>query len=602
MFFSIEKIKKELQSNVEEIFLTQAKSLALNIDKSVKKNFPYGLSASALKDYESRKHLEEDLELFITSLFHYVYILYKDTKGNYRYFVDGSRGDEKGEFDQRFDVDKARWDQAYISGKDTVFRQNLDTVWVTLLHPILYHGKTEAIVAIDFSLELPKQVGETIEPFKVLFVYIFIAIGIFVLIVLIQIYTNFKIKKESYLDPLTGAYNRNFLRDFLKKQDLNRYAILMIDIDHFKQINDGYGHKVGDYILHELVQLLKRQLREDDLIVRFGGEEFLIFLKSVNNNEEELLQVAQRLHASVEQHEFVYNELVLRITVSIGINFHPSHFKSPNEAIKHADQLLYVAKRSGRNKIINDASAISSSKPAKKSVYETKEALEDGRIECFYQPIFDMRSTKIVKYEALVRMIDKEGKIITPFFFLEDILHTNLYNEITKHIVQTVFRTIAKTSNAISLNLNFSDILDDNLYKIIIDEIEKNKELADKLTIELLEYELFGDYTQVKKNIEKIRSYGVKIALDDFGSGYSNYAIFKEIDIDIIKIDGTIIKEIDTSEVLFDIAKSIVVLADSLGIELVAEFVHSRNVYEKVKELGIRYAQGFYLGEPEPLE
>lgn len=602
MFVSINKIQEKLQKNVENIFISEARSLACNIEKSVKTSFPDGLFPYAFSEHDKRTHLEEDLRFFITPLFRYVYVLYRDKNGNYRYFVDGSEGDDKGEFKQKFDVDKTKWDRVYNSGKELIFRQNLDTVRVTLLHPILYNGKTQAIVAIDFSLELPAKVAETIEPFKTLFIYIFIAIGIFVLIVLIQIYTNIKIKKESYTDPLTGAYNRNFLRDFLNRKDINSYAILMVDIDHFKQINDSYGHKVGDFILKEMVRILKQQLRQNDIIVRFGGEEFLIFLKNEHNDEKEILKIAQRLHSSIEKHNFVYKGLVLKVTVSIGINFHPRHFKTQNEAIKHADKLLYAAKRSGRNKIVSDTNEITSSDPAKKSVYETKEALEDGRIECYYQPIYDVKTNEIVKYEALARMVDKEGAVLTPYFFLEDILHTNLYNEITKLIVQNVFKTIARTSNAISLNLNFSDILDDNLFGIIIDEIQKNKELADKLTIELLEYELLENYQLVKKNIEAIRSYGVKIALDDFGSGYSNYAIFKEIKIDIIKIDGTIIKEIDTSEVLFDIARSIVVLADALDIDIVAEFVHSKNVYEKVKELGIRYAQGFYLGKPEPLE
>ncbi len=604
MFISIDKIKDEVQKNVEKIFISQAKSLAYNIERSVKKSFPDGIS-KALGEYDKRKQLEENLELFITPLFQYVYVLYRDNKGNYRYFVDGSREEEKGEFDQKFDVERTKWDEAYESGTDLIFRQNLETVWVTLLHPIVYNGRTEAVVAVDFSMQLPKEVAETIEPFKTLFVYIFVAIALFVFIVLIQIYTNIRIRKESYLDPLTGAYNRNFLRDFLNKKDLNSYVILMIDIDHFKRINDGYGHKVGDFVLQETVRILKRSLRENDIIIRFGGEEFLIFLKNEKGKKEEVLHIVQRLHSSIEQHHFIYDTFDLKITVSIGINLHPSHFKTPNEAIKHADKLLYVAKRSGRNKIVGDidkADRSKQSEPAKKSVYETKEALEDGRIECFYQPIFDVTTGKIVKYEALVRMRDKEGTIITPYFFLQDIMHTNLYNEITRFVVREVFATIARTSQSISINLNFSDILDENLYRIIIEEIEKNKDLTDKLTIELLEYELLENYTQVVKNIEKIRSYGVKIALDDFGSGYSNYAIFKEINIDIVKIDGTIIKDIDTSEVLFDIAKSIVVLAESLEIAIVAEFVHSQSIYDKVKELNIRYAQGFYLGKPDRMK
>ena len=602
MFVSIDKIENELRSNIQNIFITQAKSLASNIETKIKRTYPEGISKKAFENSKKRIQLQESVELLITPVYQYVYVLYKDKNGNYRYFVDGSPFEERGEFDQKLDVDKTKWDRVYETRKDLVFKQNLETVWTTLLHPVAYCDETELIVAIDFSMKLPLEVTETIEPLKTLFVYVFVAIAVLVLIVLFQIFSSIKMKKQSYIDPLTGAYNRNFLRDFITAQDINSFAILMVDIDHFKQINDSYGHKVGDMVLRDVAHLFGECLRQEDVVVRFGGEEFLIFLKNEVKNPEELLKVVKRLHATIERHSFFYDGLVLKVTVSIGVNLEPHHFKSTSDAIKHADELLYTAKRTGRNKIVTDSGYQQRCENNKKSIYETKEALEEGRILCYYQPIIDAKTDTIVKYEALVRMIDKDDTVIAPPFFLQNILHTNLYNELTKLVVHEVFATIKRTSNAISINLNFSDIVDEKLFKIIIEEIEANKEVADKLTVELLEYEVLENYENVKKNISKIRSYGVRIALDDFGSGYANYTVFKEIDIDIIKIDGSIIKDIETSEVLYDIAKSIVVLAKSLNIETVAEFVHSKGVYEKIKELDITYAQGFYLGKPEKMD
>jgi EAL domain-containing protein (putative c-di-GMP-specific phosphodiesterase class I) len=153
---------------------------------------------------------------------------------------------------------------------------------------------------------------------------------------------------------------------------------------------------------------------------------------------------------------------------------------------------------------------------------------------------------------------------------------------------------------AISINLNFSDILDNNIYKLIITELQKYKKLASWLTIELLEYELIEEISIVQKRLFEIKRYGVKIAIDDFGSGYANYSIFKLLPIDILKIDGSLIKDIDTSEISYKITHSIVLLAKELEITTVAEFVHSASVLETIKKLDVDEAQGFYLAKPSP--
>jgi len=212
--------------------------------------------------------------------------------------------------------------------------------------------------------------------------------------------------------------------------------------------------------------------------------------------------------------------------------------------------MLYKAKNSGRNRVVYEAHIEVNSKNIK-SVEMVKEALEEGRIVCFFQPIIHLQTQKIHKYEALVRLIDKDG--VLPYLFLDAVFHTNIYNDLTKRILSYVFTKIKETGCSISINLNFSDIANESIFKIVIDEIETHKELAENLIIELLEYEKVANYHGLDEKIAKIRSYGVQIALDDFGSGYANYTIFKEIKVDYLKIDGSIIKDIHNSKVLFDI-------------------------------------------------
>ncbi|WOE69468.1 EAL domain-containing protein [Hydrogenimonas thermophila] len=235
----------------------------------------------------------------------------------------------------------------------------------------------------------------------------------------------------------------------------------------------------------------------------------------------------------------------------------------------------------------------------KLTISEIKEAIEHNRIVCYYQPIFDSKTLSIVKYEALVRLIKKDQTVVGPYFFLEQIFSTTLYTELTNVVIENVFNKIEQTGAKISINLNFSDILDSKIYDSVIKSIKKHKTYASLLAIELLEYEELENIDIIKKRIDEIRSYGVLIALDDFGSGYANYEIFKHLPIDIIKIDGSLIKDLPNSEISLKIVKSIILLAKELDIKMVAEFVHSKEVLSKARFLGIEYLQGFYLSPPQ---
>ena len=597
MYISIDTIKKDLDVNIDRLVINLTKDFVNNIDKNIKNNIDKGSIVKQLhSNTKLRKYVENIISTISTDSLRYVYILYRDKNGVYRYLVDGSYKD-RGELDQPLNVNQKEWNKAYKTKKDRIFYQkDIDTLWTTYLHPIIQEGKVGAVLAIDFSFDLKNRIKKVIKPLDIYFIFIFLAIFILIFIFLVELYINYKIKRESYADPLTKAYNRHYLRVFLNKTNIDNYQILMIDIDYFKKINDNYGHKAGDVVLAGFADLVKQTIRENDVFFRYGGEEFLIFIEA-KNGIDVAEQIAKRIKDRIEEAKFHFETRIIQITVSIGINKYPKNFKTIDQAIKYADEMLYLAKKDGRNCI--RAEQIDKNSLHKLSISEIKEAFDNNKVVCYYQPIYDKNAQKILKYEALARLIQKDNKIIAPYFFLDKIFSTTLYTELTQTVIESVFKEIKRLNVHISINLNFSDILDNKIYELIINSIKNYKEYASFLTIELLEYEKIENIEVVKKRIDKIKSYGVLISLDDFGSGYANYEIFKHIPIDIIKIDGSLIKDLPNSNVSYKIVKSIIIFAKELNIATVAEFIHSKEVLESAKMLDFDYLQGFYLSVPK---
>ena len=598
LFFATHTIQQKLNTNIETILIQQAKSFAKNIDDELHKHIQRDPYVELKQNTALQKYLEDTLSIIINDSFKYVFVLYRDDAGIYRYLLDGST--EKAHFNQRLSVEKKYWNSVYKNKQAVIIKQSkLESIWVTYLQPVIFDNQVKAVVAIDFSTKIPTTIYNAIKPLQNVFIYIFISIIILLLILFYQTRLSFKNKKESITDALTQTYNRTFLRELTKKIDRTKYQIMMLDIDYFKQINDNYGHKAGDFVLTKTAQIISQQIREDDYLVRYGGEEFLLFIKKGENQETLVLRIAERIRKEIEDASFEYEDKTMRITVSIGITSNPEHFKTLSLAIKHADEMLYHAKREGRNKVVSQNTKNTQKEHIqRKNIHEVKEALEEKRIVCYFQAIVNVSDNKIIKYEALARMIDKDGSIVLPSHFLDTITHTNLYNDFTKKILEIVFQKITSKKIAISVNLNFSDILDNNIYNIILNKLQKHKELTKWLIIELLEYEIIQETSLIQERLLTIKSFGVQIALDDFGSGFANYSVFETLPLDILKIDGSLIKNVDTSKTSYTITRSIATLARELGITTVAEFVHSKEVLEIVQELQIDQAQGFYLAKP----
>ena len=600
LYFNIEDLEIKVKENIKSVILKNTSYFSDNVLSILPKNCikENDLHRILQENASLRKELEEKMQMLVTPSFKYVYMLYKDNNGNYRYLLDGSKSD-KGFFDSKFNVNTKEWDKVYTTKQtNIVFQDNLDGLWITLLQPYITNGEVQGIVAMDFATSILKDFSRVVAPLKSVFFYVFIAIIFLFSVITYQIILQLRTKKEAITDPLTQAYNRVYLRNFLEKINFNHYDLAMFDLDYFKKVNDNYGHKAGDMVLQSFATIVQNNIRNKDVFVRFGGEEFMLFIYKGKKYTHQSEAVVERIRKAVEESQLFYDGIMIKVTVSIGLVTDIHKYKNIQEAIKQADENLYEAKHKGRNLVV---SCQSQKKPEQNNslrIGEVKFALDEGRVFCHFQPIVDLKNNTIVKYEALVRLRDTEGRVVYPNAFLEVIERTNIYRDLTKNVLEIVFAMIARQKVNISMNLNLSDIIDNAIYTMLLKELQSHKDLSKYLTIELLEYEAVVDEILIKR-LHDIKSYGVTIALDDFGTGYSNFSIFENFPIDIIKIDGSLIKEIDSSKTSLVVVQSIMSLADGLGMEVIAEFVHNEAVLMKLKELKIKFGQGFHLGKPQ---
>jgi len=230
-----------------------------------------------------------------------------------------------------------------------------------------------------------------------------------------------------------------------------------------------------------------------------------------------------------------------------------------------------------------------------------KKAIKNSNIVSYFQPIIDNKTQQIVKYESLVRLINDEGKVLTPYFFLDTAKKSNYYTKITNIVLEHSFNILNHTTADISINLSALDIEQESTRNKVLTLLKENKTLASRIVFELLEDENVKDFNVVKRFVSDVKSFGVKIAIDDFGAGYSNFERLLDYQPDILKIDGCLIRDIETSSYSLSAVKSIVTFAKEQGLETIAEFIENESIFNIVKELGVDYSQGYYFGKPEPL-
>jgi len=548
-----------------------------------------------LNDSQHSKHYENALELIKSSKAEYIYVLYRDTDNMFRYLYDATEdNEEKAEYNQKFHPQTDIWMKSYESGKVQIINQTkLDGLWITIAYPIVSDGKTIAVIGADFTNNIYLSVVDTLSPIEQLSFYISIFMVIMLVLSYILFFMYFKTRKRGFIDPLTKAYNRQYLNTFLETNSLKNYHLMMLDLDHFKRINDNFGHDVGDVVLRTTVQEIYSNIRTEDILIRFGGEEFILLI--YKKDIETSLTLANRIRQALKKRTIYVDKNEVTMSISIGINPYPSHAKNIEEAIKIADEQLYLAKSMGRDRV-----EVSDKKQSQvsKRISDVQNAIDDGRIRCAYQPIYNNKNLDLIKYEILIRMEDKNGSIVAPMEFLPYVKHTQVYINLTKIVLDNAIKVLEENRFNISVNIDLQDILNDDIVSLLKERFENKPELAKRLTLEILEHEGISDFKLIKSRLQVLKDLGFLIAIDDFGSGYANFRYLVDLDIDILKIDGSIIKNIDKDKSIHSIVHAIVSFSKSLGIKTVAEQVETKEELDTIIELGIDHTQGYYLAKP----
>ncbi len=398
---------------------------------------------------------------------------------------------------------------------------------------------------------------------------------------------------QYYTDNLTSLPNLYKLRSDIEES--LEFTLIVLNIDNFKILNDFYGFVVGDFILEALANKLNDTLVEEK-IYRIASDEFGVLLdKKLRFYELDryLKDIVERLsHLS-----FAYADT----KIFVDLTFASASTNSVENIFSKVNMALRYAKEKLLDYHIYEDSMNIDNEYEKNLKFATKirNALDDSRLIPYFQPILDNKTDKIVKYEALSRLMDDEGIVHAPQNFIPTAKKIKVYDKITKTIISKTFEVFKELDYEFSINLSFDDIVNHDIYNFIL-EIMRSLNMGARVTFELLESEKVDDFEKIIQFFAEIRRYGGKIAIDDFGSGFSNFSYLTKINPDFIKIDGSLIKNIDIDKNSYIVVETIVEFAKKMGIKTVAEYVHSSTVLSIVKKIGIDYSQGYFVDKPMP--
>ena len=420
-------------------------------------------------------------------------------------------------------------------------------------------------------------------------------------------------------DPLTGLANRRKFESEMKKLLIKaksnkvKHHLLYLDLDQFKIVNDTCGHDAGDELLKQITNILESKTRKNDLLARLGGDEFGLLLE--NCDAEHALVVANNLRLAVEDFRFGWQTKSFRIGVSIGIAEINGEESKASEILSAADAACYVAKENGRNQVHFHAINSSASAAHQKEmqwISRLQTALDNDNFELYLQRIQNAESPSVASehYEVLLRMIGEEGELIPPGAFLPAAERFNLIGSIDRWVVDNVFKKIKNLKKnhqlsanlTLSINLSGASMADDGLLDRINHLLDKAALPAKNFCFEITETAVIANLNQAQSFLSRLRSKGCKIALDDFGSGLSSFTYLKSLPIDVLKIDGTFVKDMVDDDIYKVFVESINQIGHAMGLTTIAEFVENDAILKMLSEIGVNYTQGYAIHRPSPFD
>jgi diguanylate cyclase len=414
------------------------------------------------------------------------------------------------------------------------------------------------------------------------------------------------LERMAYTDPLTQLPNRSLFQRRLSEtitraQHENKaFALFIMDLDRFKEINDTLGHHIGDLLLQQVAVRLRGKLRESDTLARMGGDEFAVLLPAVTSKQADM---AARMLCQALRAPFMVEANNLHVRVSIGVALYPDHGVDVNTLVQRADVAMYAAKAVGCGHAFYDTE-MDRHHPARLTLMgELRQAVEQEQFELYFQPKIGLHSDRVVGVEALVRWRHPSGRLIMPDTFIPLLEQTGLIRSLTLWVVNESLRTGSELRSQgfhipIAVNISIRDLQDGNLIEELAEQLAAHHAAADWIELELTESAVMADVGGALDVLSRLAAMGFCIVLDDFGTGYSSLAYLKRLPVRMVKVDKSFVMGMNHDENDAAIVYTSIALAHNLGLQVVAEGVDDPRSLERLRARGCDAVQGIYLSRP----
>lgn len=417
------------------------------------------------------------------------------------------------------------------------------------------------------------------------------------------------LQNQAMYDPLTGLANRSLLHDRLEHEiavalrAASQFGVVLMDLDRFKLVNDTLGHDVGDQVLREVGRRLKDVLRGADTVARLGGDEYVLLIHDLD--EKNVPRITRKLLDALEQ-PFHWQEQRIDLGASLGVALYPSQCADPGALLRCADIAMYVAKRAGKGYTLY--SPEQETAPLDLSLKsDLRMAIQSDELSLFYQPKIDHGSQCVVGLEALVRWKHPQRGFLAPDKFIPLAEEAGLIGLLTQWVLKTALRELAQLraegcSLTVAVNLSARSLQDISLPTSILEQLTESGVAAEHLILEITESAVMSNPDDALEILTELDRMGVKLAIDDYGTGYSSLAYLKQLPVDELKIDKSFVMDMEENENDAVIVRSTIDLAHNLGLKVTAEGVETQGVWDLLNMLGCDRSQGFFMGRPMPME
>lgn len=502
----------------------------------------------------------------------------------------------------------------------TTFRSALDKVHLqelVLLNHLNELVKLEKLLADEAIVNNQAKYRET-RQLLIIFVSTAFALSIIISFVVAARVTraNERIAHLANHDDLTGLHNRRSFEMHLQQtiavasRSEMKFGLLYLDLDRFKLVNDTCGHHAGDQLLIQLTSMINARLRRGDLFARLGGDEFAIISQATSFAD--IRQLAEELRTTIHEYTFFYEEHSFNVSLSIGITPIDGKESDMERVLADVDSACYVAKQSGRNRIHvtqdNDAEVVQY-RSSLAGIQAIRKALTDNRLSLYFQPVFEIlpNGIKMAQCEILLRIRSENGELYSPARFIPIAEKYNVMTQIDRWVFTHVVEWLAENQSKyviprLLVNLSGLSFADEDFSDFIVERLSRGDIDPSLIAFEISEGAAVRNFAKANTFIERIHDLGCELALDDFGSGFSNFAYLKQLSFDYLKIDGSLVRNITNNDVDRQMVSAINQIGQTVGAKTIAEFVEDDAALQVLREINVNYAQGYGLRMPTPLE